>query len=135
MSGEPSPIVQVRLTGPVPTVIDPFPIALIGTAPSVIAPEVTVVMLVGEIETLADPKFPPPLPVLGSELPVIRVSAMALDLEPPQPEPVERAIELLLADAQATVDPWWAAGLEEALRSDDGAAAKDAWGRPGVVEP
>jgi len=36
MSGEPSPIVQVRLTGPVPTVIDPFPIALIGTAPSVI---------------------------------------------------------------------------------------------------
>jgi hypothetical protein len=60
---------------------------------------------------------------------------MPLDLDPPQPEPVERAIELLLADGQPVVDPWWAAGLEEVLRSDDGVPAKDAWGRPGVVEP
>ena len=65
----------------------------------------------------------------------INLRLMALDLDPPQPEPVERAIELLLADGQAAVDPWWAAGLGEALRSDDGAAAKDAWCRPGVVEP
>jgi hypothetical protein len=60
---------------------------------------------------------------------------MALDLSPTQPEPVERVIELLLADEQAAVDPWWAAGLEEALRSGDGAAAKDTWRRAGVIEP
>jgi hypothetical protein len=60
---------------------------------------------------------------------------MPLDLDPPQPEPVERMIERLLADGKTGVDPWWAAGLEETLGSDDGAAAKDAWGRPGVVEP
>jgi hypothetical protein len=60
---------------------------------------------------------------------------MPLDIDPPQPEAVENAIERLLTVNKPTVDPWWAAGLEEALGSGDGAAAKDAWGRPGVVEP
>ena len=60
---------------------------------------------------------------------------MPLDLDPPQPEPVERAIEHLLGERHVAVDPWWAAGLDEALGRGDGATAKDAWGGPGVVEP
>ena len=60
---------------------------------------------------------------------------MVIDLDPPQPEPVRRAIERLLEDGEPVADPWWAAGLAEALGSDDGAAAQDAWGRPRVVEP
>jgi len=60
---------------------------------------------------------------------------MMLDLDPPQPEPVGRAIGRLLASNKGAVDPWWANGLEEALGRGDGAAAQDAWGGPGVVEP
>jgi hypothetical protein len=60
---------------------------------------------------------------------------MSIELDPPQPEPVARAIERLLAERRAAVDPWWASGLDEALRSGDGATAQDAWGGPGVVEP
>lgn len=60
---------------------------------------------------------------------------MKLELQPPQPEPVERAIERLLAIKKAIADPWWAAGLDEALGRDDGAAAQDARGRAGVIEP
>jgi hypothetical protein len=60
---------------------------------------------------------------------------MSVDLDPPQPEPVARTIERLLAEKRVAADPWWAAGLEEALGSDDGAATQDARGRPGVVEP
>ncbi len=59
---------------------------------------------------------------------------MSIDLDPPQPEPVRRAIERLLEARDAAADRWWVAGLEEALGSDDGAAAQDAWGGPRVVE-
>ena len=60
---------------------------------------------------------------------------MSLDLDPPQQEPVEQAIERLLRVKEPAVDPWWAAGLDEALGRHDRAAAQDAGGRPGVVEP
>ena len=61
---------------------------------------------------------------------------MALELHPPQPEAVAAALGGLLgADAVEAVDPWWAAGLVEALRSGDGPAAEDPWGGAGVVEP
>jgi hypothetical protein len=63
------------------------------------------------------------------------VSGMSLDLDPPQPEPVEQAIEHLLGVKKPAVDPWWAAGIDEALGRDDGAAAQDARGGPGVIEP
>ena len=60
---------------------------------------------------------------------------MKLDLAPSQPMSVEQAIERLLTDEQLSINPWWVAGVEEALGSDDGAPAQDAWGGPRVVEP
>ena len=60
---------------------------------------------------------------------------MTLELDPPQPRPVAAAIERLLVEAAPPVDPWWAAGLAEALRSREGAPTQDAWGGAGVVEP
>jgi hypothetical protein len=59
---------------------------------------------------------------------------MPLVCDPPQPEPVAAAIERLTLDSRE-VDPWWAAGLAEALRSWDGAASEEPWGGAGVVEP
>jgi hypothetical protein len=41
---------------------------------------------------------------------------MRLDLQPPQPPSVERVVELLLEErSRPDVDPWWHAGLVEAL--------------------
>jgi len=60
---------------------------------------------------------------------------MPLVFEPPQPEPVAAAIESLTDDGWKEVDPWWAAGLAESLRSWDGPAPEEAWGGAGVVEP
>ena len=59
---------------------------------------------------------------------------MRLVCDPPQPEPIAAAIEKLTGDSPE-VDPWWAAGLAEALRSWDGAAPEQPWGGAGVVEP
>ena len=58
-----------------------------------------------------------------------------LELDPPQPRPVVTAIERLLAEDAPPADPWWAAGLADALGGRHGAAAQDAWGGAGVVEP
>jgi len=60
---------------------------------------------------------------------------MALELDPPQPGPVAEAIARLFAEGDAAIDPWWEAGLAEALRGGDGPAAQDARGGAGVVEP
>jgi hypothetical protein len=38
-----------------------------------------------------------------------------LELVPTQPDEVERAVAKLLADDSDDVDPWWRAGLEDAL--------------------
>ena len=59
---------------------------------------------------------------------------MPLAFEPPQPEPIAAAIERLTGDNRE-VDPWWAAGVAETLRSWDGAASEQPWGGAGVVEP
>jgi hypothetical protein len=59
---------------------------------------------------------------------------MPLELDPPQPDAVTAAVERLLAAGEPLRDPWWAAGIAEALRGDDGAAAQDAGGGAGVVE-
>jgi hypothetical protein len=37
------------------------------------------------------------------------------ETNPPQPEDVDRAIADLLAEGDATPDPWWRAGNEESL--------------------
>jgi hypothetical protein len=34
---------------------------------------------------------------------------------PPQPEPVTDAIRIVLTEADAEPDPWWQAGIDEAL--------------------
>ena len=60
---------------------------------------------------------------------------MPLSCEPPQPEPVAAAIERLAGGREDPVDPWWAAGLAESLRSWDGAASEQPWGGAGVIEP
>jgi len=60
---------------------------------------------------------------------------MPLSFEPPQPEPVAAAIERLAGGREDPVDPWWAAGLAESLRSWDGPAPEEAWSGAGVVEP
>ena len=40
---------------------------------------------------------------------------MELELSPEQPEPVADAIETLVAPAPRQPDPWWQAGVAEAL--------------------
>ena len=40
---------------------------------------------------------------------------MDVELDPEQPEPVVRAVEELLARAAPEPDPWWQAGIDEAL--------------------
>jgi hypothetical protein len=60
---------------------------------------------------------------------------MPVELNPPQPQPVAAAISGLLAGPEPEIDPWWVAGLGEALRSGDGSPAEDPWGGAGVVEP
>lgn len=46
---------------------------------------------------------------------------MDLELDPQQPLPVERAIAEALAAEPAEPDPWWQAGIDEALGSGLGA--------------
>ena len=41
-----------------------------------------------------------------------------VELDPPQPEDVSRAVVELLADESPSVDPWWRAGVEENLTDD-----------------
>ena len=45
------------------------------------------------------------------------VSHEQLELSPPQPEPVARAVAELVGEPGASLDPWWQAGLDEALDS------------------
>jgi hypothetical protein len=40
-----------------------------------------------------------------------------VELTPEQPEPVAEAIEALVAPTPSEPDPWWRAGLEEALET------------------
>jgi hypothetical protein len=60
---------------------------------------------------------------------------MPVEVDPPQPEEVLAAIDRLVARPPAGFDPWWAAGLAQALRGDDGAAAEDPGRGSGVIEP
>jgi hypothetical protein len=38
-----------------------------------------------------------------------------LEIDPPQAEPVVEALRAVLASADRPPDPWWRAGLDEAL--------------------
>lgn len=40
---------------------------------------------------------------------------MDVELDPPQPEPVAEAVEAALGEAATAPDPWWKAGIDEAL--------------------
>jgi hypothetical protein len=40
---------------------------------------------------------------------------VSTDTQPPQPKEVTRAIAEALAGAEPVPDPWWQAGIEEAL--------------------
>lgn len=42
-------------------------------------------------------------------------AAVDVELEPEQPEEVSRAVEELLAERAPAPDPWWQAGIEEAI--------------------
>ena len=57
-----------------------------------------------------------------------------LELNPPQPDEIVRAVEQLVAETRPASDPWWAAGIAEALGSGDSPAAQDAWRGAGVIE-
>jgi hypothetical protein len=57
-----------------------------------------------------------------------------VELNPAQPEEVAAAVATLVARPERPVDPWWAAGLAEALGSGNRAPAQDLWGGAGVVE-
>jgi hypothetical protein len=59
---------------------------------------------------------------------------MELELEPAQRPEVVDAIARALAGAVAEPDPWWQAGLEEALRGDRPAPEHPGSGAR-VVEP
>jgi hypothetical protein len=58
---------------------------------------------------------------------------MELEIEPVQPPEVAEAIVRVLR-AATEPDPWWQAGLEEALRNE-GPVAEHPRGGAGVVEP
>jgi hypothetical protein len=45
----------------------------------------------------------------------VAVTREELAVDPPQPGPVVRALETLLAESRPAVDPWWRAGNDEAL--------------------
>ncbi|HEX6763407.1 MAG TPA: hypothetical protein VF094_11470 [Gaiellaceae bacterium] len=46
---------------------------------------------------------------------------MEIDLDPAQPEAVVRAVSELVAPSGPAADPWWQAGVDEALGpADDG---------------
>jgi len=45
----------------------------------------------------------------------LSLSPMDIELEPEQPEEVVRAVANLVADDGAPTDPWWQAGLDDAL--------------------
>jgi hypothetical protein len=38
-----------------------------------------------------------------------------VELEPEQPEEVARAVAELLAESRSAPDPWWQAGIQEAI--------------------
>jgi hypothetical protein len=48
---------------------------------------------------------------------------VALELDPEQPPAIARAVGDLLAGGRGEPDPWWQAGIEEALDSDAAAQA------------
>lgn len=45
---------------------------------------------------------------------------MNVELEPAQPAPVADAVARLLDEHAQPVDPWWSAGLDEALAASSG---------------
>jgi hypothetical protein len=45
--------------------------------------------------------------------------ALALELEPEQPDAAVRAVAELLASGEPERDPWWQAGLDAALYEHD----------------
>lgn len=48
---------------------------------------------------------------------------MALELDPEQPPAITRLVVELLADGHGAPDPWWQAGIDEALDPDGAAQA------------
>jgi hypothetical protein len=50
-----------------------------------------------------------------SEMDMADLDKEKLELTPVQPEAVMEAVAALLRDAPADVDPWWQAGLDDAL--------------------
>ena len=47
-----------------------------------------------------------------------KLAAVDVELDPDQPEPVVRAVEELLRADEREPDPWWKAGINEALGND-----------------
>ena len=73
----------------------------------------------GETRTFAgNPSIECP-PEGGAEAADMAVSDEQFEPAPGQPDEVVRAVEALLVDPAADVDPWWRAGLDEALGESD----------------
>jgi hypothetical protein len=47
----------------------------------------------------------------------VRLAVVELELSPEQPAAVVAAFAALLADPPSSADPWWQAGLDEALET------------------
>jgi hypothetical protein len=50
-----------------------------------------------------------------SEKGQVLLNVLDVELDPPQPDEVTRAIAALLEEAAPVVDPWWRAGVDENL--------------------
>jgi hypothetical protein len=46
------------------------------------------------------------------------VRQLAIELDPSQPAEIAQTIEALLADGENEPDPWWRAGIVDALEDD-----------------
>jgi hypothetical protein len=53
---------------------------------------------------------------------------MELDLNPAQPSEVAKSIAAVLAPSPPPVDPWWQAGVEEALYGEATARPRSTFG-------
>jgi hypothetical protein len=53
-----------------------------------------------------------------------------VELDPEQPGAVQAAVRALLASGGGVADPWWQAGLEDALAAADAAGQGDTTARP-----
>jgi hypothetical protein len=77
------------------------------------------------------------MPTLSARIAAeVSLVAMRIELDPPQVDTVIRAVEQLLAGRVASSpDPWWQAGLEDALTPGAAPQAREADGGSRPAKP